>query len=59
LAGWWTRAGGSNAITRRKGGNFYIAKQEGGDKPAYVCVKKVGTDLFKFRGSARVDPENR
>ena len=57
--GWWTRVGGSNAITRRKEGDFYIAEQEDGDNPAHVCVKKVGTDVFKFRGSTRLDPENR
>jgi hypothetical protein len=27
---------GPNDITRGKDGNFYIAEQEDGDKPAYV-----------------------
>jgi hypothetical protein len=54
--GWSTRVG---LERRRKEGDFYIAEQEDGDNPAHVCVKKVGTDVFKFRGSARLDPENR
>jgi hypothetical protein len=53
---WSTRVG---LERRRKEGDFYIAEQEDGDNPAHVCVKKVGTDVFKFRGSARLDPENR
>jgi sugar lactone lactonase YvrE len=37
--GAWTGMGGPNDITRGKDGNFYIAEQEDGDKPAYVCVR--------------------
>jgi DNA-binding beta-propeller fold protein YncE len=37
--GMWTGMGGPNDITRGKDGNFYIAEQEDGDKPAYVCVR--------------------
>jgi len=33
--------GGPNDITRGKDGNFYIAKQEGAEKPAQVCVRDV------------------
>jgi hypothetical protein len=31
--------GRQNDITRVKDGNFYIADQEAGDKPAYVCLR--------------------
>jgi hypothetical protein len=34
--GMWTDMSGPNDITRGKDGNFYIAEQEDGDKPAYV-----------------------
>ena len=37
--GQWTGMGGPNDITRGKDGNFYIAEQEDGGKPAYVCVR--------------------
>ncbi|MGE0225796.1 MAG: 6-bladed beta-propeller [Acetobacteraceae bacterium] len=37
--GQWTGMGGPNDITRGQDGNFYIAEQEDGDKPAYVCVR--------------------
>jgi sugar lactone lactonase YvrE len=37
--GQWTGMGGPNDITRGRDGNFYIAEQEDGDKPAYVCVR--------------------
>ena len=37
--GQWTGMGGPNDITRGKDGNYYIAEQEDGDKPAYVCVR--------------------
>ncbi|HEX4171419.1 MAG TPA: hypothetical protein VHY82_02965 [Acetobacteraceae bacterium] len=39
FVGQWTGMGGPNDITRGKDGNFYIAEQEDGDKPAYVCVR--------------------
>ena len=37
--GMWTGMGGPNDITRGKDGNFYIAEQEDGGKPAQVCVR--------------------
>ena len=37
--GQWTGMGGPNDITRGKDGTFYIAEQEDGGKPAYVCVR--------------------
>ena len=37
--GEWTGMGGPNDITRGKDGNFYIAEQEDGGNPAYVCVR--------------------
>ena len=37
--GMWTGMGGPNDITRGKDGNFYIAEQEDGGNPAYVCVR--------------------
>lgn len=35
----WTGMGGPNDITRGQDGNFYLAEQEDGEKPAYVCVR--------------------
>jgi DNA-binding beta-propeller fold protein YncE len=35
----WTGMGGPNDITRGGDGTFYIAEQEDGDKPAFVCVR--------------------
>ena len=35
----WTGMGGPNDITRGKDGTFYIAEQEDGDKPAYICIR--------------------
>ena len=47
--GMWTGMGGPNDITRGKDGNFYIAEQEDGDKPAQVCVRDAnGTVLARF-----------
>jgi DNA-binding beta-propeller fold protein YncE len=37
--GMWTGMGGPNDITRAKDGTFYIAEQEDGDKPAYICIR--------------------
>ncbi len=37
--GEWTGMGGPNDISRGKDGNYYIAEQEDGDKPAYICVR--------------------
>jgi DNA-binding beta-propeller fold protein YncE len=47
--GMWTGMGGPNDITRGKDGNFYIAEQEDGGKPAYVCVRDgQGTVLARI-----------
>jgi len=37
--GQWTGMGGPNDIARGNDGTYYIAEQEDGDKPAYVCVR--------------------
>jgi DNA-binding beta-propeller fold protein YncE len=37
--GQWTGMGGPNDISRGRDGNFYIAEQEDGGNPAYVCVR--------------------
>jgi DNA-binding beta-propeller fold protein YncE len=37
--GVWTGMGGPNDITRGKDGTFYIAEQEDGEKPAYICIR--------------------
>jgi DNA-binding beta-propeller fold protein YncE len=42
FVGQWTGMGGPNDITRGVDGNYYIAEQEDGDKPAYVCVRDAG-----------------
>lgn len=45
----WTGMGGPNDITRGTDGNFYIAEQEDGDRPAYVCVRDgKGTVLVRL-----------
>ncbi len=44
--GQWTGMGGPNDITRGKDGNFYIAEQEDGDKPAYVCVRDANGNVL-------------
>jgi DNA-binding beta-propeller fold protein YncE len=47
--GQWTGMGGPNDITRGKDGNFYIAEQEDGGKPAQVCVRDPnGAVLVRF-----------
>jgi len=47
--GQWTGMGGPNDITRGKDGNFYIAEQEDGGKPAQVCVRDAnGNVLVRF-----------
>jgi DNA-binding beta-propeller fold protein YncE len=47
--GMWTGMGGPNDITRGGDGTFYIAEQEDGDKPAYVCVRDAaGTVLARL-----------
>jgi DNA-binding beta-propeller fold protein YncE len=42
----WTGMGGPNDITRGNDGNFYIAEQEDGDKPAYVCVRDANGNVL-------------
>lgn len=37
--GQWTGMGGPNDIALGRDGNFYIAEQEDGDKPACICVR--------------------
>jgi hypothetical protein len=47
--GMWTGMGGPNDIARGNDGTFYIAEQEDGDKPAYVCVRDAnGTVLTRM-----------
>ena len=47
--GMWSGMGGPNDITRGQNGTFYIAEQEDGDKPAYVCVRDgQGTVLARL-----------
>ena len=47
--GQWTGMGGPNDITRGKDGNYYIAEQEDGGNPAYVCVRDAnGTVLARM-----------
>jgi hypothetical protein len=47
--GEWTGMGGPNDITRGGDGNYYIAEQEDGDRPAYVCVRDAnGTVLTRL-----------
>jgi DNA-binding beta-propeller fold protein YncE len=47
--GMWTGMGGPNDITRGKDGNYYIAEQEDGGNPAYVCVRDAnGTVLARM-----------
>jgi hypothetical protein len=44
--GMWTGMGGPNDITRGKDGNYYIAEQEDGGNPAYVCVRDARGDVL-------------
>jgi DNA-binding beta-propeller fold protein YncE len=37
--GQWTEMGGPNDIARSREGISYIAEQEDGDKPAYICIR--------------------
>ncbi|MCC6533484.1 MAG: 6-bladed beta-propeller [Burkholderiales bacterium] len=37
--GMWTGMGGPNDIALGNDGTFYIAEQEDGDQPAYICVR--------------------
>jgi len=47
--GMWTGMGGPNDITRAADGTFYIAEQEDGEKPAYVCIRdKDGAVLARL-----------
>jgi DNA-binding beta-propeller fold protein YncE len=44
--GQWTGMGGPNDITRGRDGNFYIAEQEDGSNPAYVCVRDAAGNVL-------------
>ena len=47
--GQWTGMGGPNDITRGRDGNFYIAEQEDGGKPAQICIRDAnGTVLARM-----------
>ena len=52
--GMWTAMGGPNDITRGKDGNYYIAEQEDGDKPAYVCVRDATGNVLTRMESRHV-----
>ena len=52
--GMWTGMGGPNDITRGKDGNYYIAEQEDGDKPAYVCVRDATGNVLARMESRHV-----
>jgi len=39
FVGMWTGMGGPNDITRGVDGLYYIAEQEDGGKPAYICIR--------------------
>src|SRR5215212_2063058 len=44
--GQWTGMGGPNDITRGKNGTFYIAEQEDGEKPAYICIRDARGEVL-------------
>ncbi len=52
--GEWTGMGGPNDITRGKDGNYYIAEQEDGGKPAYVCVRDATGNVLARMESRHV-----
>jgi DNA-binding beta-propeller fold protein YncE len=52
--GMWTGMGGPNDITRGDDGTFYIAEQEDGDKPAYVCVRDANGGVLARMESRHV-----
>ncbi|MGC1408088.1 MAG: 6-bladed beta-propeller [Acetobacteraceae bacterium] len=52
--GAWTGMGGPNDITRGKDGNYYIAEQEDGGKPAYVCVRDAAGNVLARMESRHV-----
>src|SRR5262245_34682130 len=44
--GQWTGMGGPNDIARAKDGISYIAEQEDGDKPAYICIRDASGNVL-------------
>jgi DNA-binding beta-propeller fold protein YncE len=52
--GIWTGMGGPNDITRGKDGNFYIAEQEDGGKPAQICVRDANGTVLAHMESRHV-----
>ena len=54
VLGEWTGMGGPNDITRGKDGNYYIAEQEVGDEPAYVCVRDPNGNVLARMASRHV-----
>jgi DNA-binding beta-propeller fold protein YncE len=52
--GQWTGMGGPNDITRGKDGNYYIAEQEDGGNPAYVCVRDAAGSVLARMASRHV-----
>lgn len=44
--GMWTDMGGPNDITRGKDGTFYVAEQEDGDKPAFICIRDAKGEVL-------------
>jgi DNA-binding beta-propeller fold protein YncE len=53
--GMWTGMGGPNDITRGADGKFYIAEQEDGDKPAYICLRDGKGDVLTRLERGHVD----
>jgi hypothetical protein len=47
-------AWGPDDITRGKDGNFYIAEQEDGGNPAYVCVRDANGNVLARMESRHV-----
>jgi hypothetical protein len=52
--GQWSGMGGPNDISRGKDGNFYIAEQEDGGNPAYVCVRDAEGSVLARMASRHV-----
>ena len=44
--GMWTGMGGPNDITLGKDGIFYIAEQEDGDQPPYICLRDANGEVL-------------
>ncbi len=50
----WTGMGGPNDITRAADGTFYIAEQEDGGNPAYICVRDTNGKVLARMESRHV-----